>query len=388
MRRLEWSTEPFRASGTAEEASVAGLRLTTRGVVRPGAAARAEAATARAEAAEAGEGAAAPALAGGVLAVEGRVPLAEGARLRPRGQGRLRPGRGRGDGARQPGRRPRLARRARGRQRRGTRPRGHLRHGGRPREGRGHPRERGAGRGALPGPRGDRGARRARASSGAASSRPGRIPLAPLEPGRSARLHFEATDVDLSRFAVPAAQRAADSPSFLASVSGDFEATAPALASLRGEGQFTRLESRSNEGTFGLAAPATWRLADGRLVQEPLRLAGPLGTLEASAEVVLVGTPGGSAHLLRPLRPAPREPVRARHHARRPGERRPAREVGRARARSLEGRLAVDGGRVTPGHAELQRLAAEGRGALPRRPRGDRRDRRGGRRARSSPTAG
>ena len=85
------------------------------------------------------------------------------------------------------------------------------------------------------------------------------------------------------------------------SVSGDLEATAPGLASLRGEGQFTRLESRSNEGTFGLAAPASWRLADGRLVQEPLRLAGPLGTLEASADIRLTGTPGGSATFAGPF---------------------------------------------------------------------------------------
>ncbi len=44
LRRVEWSTEPFRVEGTAEEASVAGLRLTTRGIERPGDAARAEAA--------------------------------------------------------------------------------------------------------------------------------------------------------------------------------------------------------------------------------------------------------------------------------------------------------------------------------------------------------
>ena len=79
--------------------------------------------------------------------------------------------------------------------------------------------------------------------------------------------------MDLSRFAVPGSQRTADSPSFLVSVSGDLEATAPSLAGLRGEGQFTRVESRTQEGTFGLAAPAAWRLADGRFVQETLRLA-------------------------------------------------------------------------------------------------------------------
>ena len=40
VRGLEWSTEPFRLEGTAEEASIAGLRLTTR-AERPGAEARA-----------------------------------------------------------------------------------------------------------------------------------------------------------------------------------------------------------------------------------------------------------------------------------------------------------------------------------------------------------
>ena len=84
----------------------------------------------------------------------------------------------------------------------------------------------------------------------------GSVPLAKLDAGRTARLHVEATDVDLSRFAVPGPQRTADSPSFLVSVSGDLEATAPGLAGLRGEGQFTRVESKSDEGTFGLAAPA------------------------------------------------------------------------------------------------------------------------------------
>ncbi len=186
----------------------------------------------------------------------------------------------------------------------------------------------------------------------------------------------------------PAAQRAADSPSFLASVSGDLEATAPGLASLRGEGRITRLESRSTEGTFGLAAPAPWRLRDGRLVQEPLRLAGPLGTLEASADVALVGdrrrarlTVAGpfDLRLLSPFLP---DTTLAG-----PGDDRPARELGRvgqpARRSLRRGRRAGD-----PRHAELQRLAAEGRGALPRRPRGDRRDRRRGRRPASSPTAG
>ena len=98
--RLEWSTEPFRVEGTAEEASVTGLRLTTRAVDRNGAAARAAAQ----------EGGA-----GGTLTVDGRVPFAEGARLRPHPEGRLHPRRARGARARQPGHRPRLGRGARGR---------------------------------------------------------------------------------------------------------------------------------------------------------------------------------------------------------------------------------------------------------------------------------
>ena len=129
----------------------------------------------------------------------------------------------------------------------------------------------------------------------------GSFPLAQLDAGRSARLRFEATDVDLSRLAVPGSQRTAASPSFLVSVSGDLEATAPSLAGLRGEGQLTRVESRTLEGTFGLAAPAPWHLAGGRLVQETLRLASPLGTLEANAEVTLDRAPAGSVTLAGPF---------------------------------------------------------------------------------------
>ncbi len=72
LRRVEWTTDPFRVEGTAEEASVAGLRLTTRGIERPGDAARAEAAQERGPAGRPLE------RAGGTLAVDGRVPFAEG----------------------------------------------------------------------------------------------------------------------------------------------------------------------------------------------------------------------------------------------------------------------------------------------------------------------
>ncbi len=129
----------------------------------------------------------------------------------------------------------------------------------------------------------------------------GSLPLAKLEAGRTARLHVEATDVDLSRFAVPGSQRAADSPSFLVSVSGDLEATAPALAGLAARGSSRGSSRGRTRGRSRLAAPAAWRLADGRLVQEPLRLTGPLGTLEANAEVALAGGPPRA----RPPSPAP-----------------------------------------------------------------------------------
>ena len=149
MRRLEWSVDPFQVEGSAEEANVAGLRLTTRAIERPGAAARTEAA----------EGGRARQPAGARRRRPHRrraCPLRRGTHLRPRGEGRLRPGRGRGDRTRQPGRRSRLAPGARGRHGRRAGPRRHLRHRGRPRAGRGHPRQRGAGHGALPGPRGAR----------------------------------------------------------------------------------------------------------------------------------------------------------------------------------------------------------------------------------------
>jgi outer membrane protein assembly factor BamA len=290
VRGLEWSIEPFRLEGTAEEARLAGLRLSTRAVARAGGAP-----TARAEDAEAG---AEPR--GGTLTVDGRIPLAETgtfdlalsgdltlaafeavvpdsraggwASLRAHVRGTLAApeadgtfgivgGRARVEGARL------TAVQVTGRFQ---------------------------GREALV----ERAAARLLGGTLAAT---GSLPLTRPDAGYPARLRFEATDVDLSRLAIPFAERAADAPSFLVSVSGDLEATAPGLAGLRGEGRFTKLESKSTEGTVGLAAPAAWRLADGHLVQEPLRLAGPLGTLEASAAVVLTGTPKGSFSLNGPF---------------------------------------------------------------------------------------
>ena len=293
VRRLEWSADPFQVEGTAEEANVTGLRLTTRAIERTGAAARAEST-------EAGERGAQPAPAGGVLTVDGRVPFAEGRTFDLAVKGDF------GLGAvealvpdSQAGGRASLEARVGGTLAAPDLDGTFGVTGGRVRvedvrvsavqvKGRFQGRE------AIV----DRASARVLGGTLLAS---GSVPLAKLDAGRSARLHVEATDVDLSRFAVPGPLRTADSPSFLVSVSGDFDATAPGLAGLRGEGQFTRVESRTNEGTFGLAAPATWRLADGRLVQEPLRLSGPLGTLEASADIVLTGTPGGSAAFAGPF---------------------------------------------------------------------------------------
>ena len=121
----------------------------------------------------------------------------------------------------------------------------------------------------------------------------------------------------------------------------------PASRACAARGSSRALESRSNEGTFGLAAPATWRLADGRLVQEPLRLAGPLGTLEASADVVLAGTPGGSATFAGPFDLRLVSPFVPDTTLAGPARASTSGRSGTPRARRLEGRFAVDGGRVT-----------------------------------------
>jgi outer membrane protein assembly factor BamA len=288
VRGLEWSTEPFRLEGTAEEASLTGLRLTTRAVARAG----------DARAAEGAEEDAAPTA--GTLTVDGRIPLAEGPTYdlalkgnftlaavaavvpdsRAGGQASLQAhvkgtlatpdvdgtfgivdGRARVEGTRV------SAVQVRGRFQ---------------------------GREALVD------GMSARLLGGQLTAS-GSLPLARLDAGHAGRLRFEAKDVDLSRLAIPFAERTSESPSFLVSVSGDLEAVAPGLAGLRGEGQVTRLESKSTEGTVGLAAPASWRLAEGHLVQEPLRLAGPLGTLEASADALLTGTPKGSVSVAGPF---------------------------------------------------------------------------------------
>ncbi|MDD1632461.1 MAG: translocation/assembly module TamB domain-containing protein, partial [Methylococcaceae bacterium] len=277
VKGLGWSTEPFRVEGTAEEASVAGLRLTTRAVARAG----------EAPSAEEAEAGAAPA--GGTLTVDGRVPLSEAGTfdLALKGDFTLAAIEAVVPDSLAGGRASLQAHvmgtlaapvvdgtfgfvdaRVRIEETRVSavqvtgRFQGHE---------------------ALV----ERASARLLGGTVAAT---GRLPIGRLDAGHAARLRFEATDVDLSRLAIPFADRTAESPSFLVSASGELEATTPGLAGLRGEGRFTKLESRSAEGTIGLATPAAWRLAEGRLVQEPLRLNGPLGTLEASADVVFTGT--------------------------------------------------------------------------------------------------
>jgi outer membrane protein assembly factor BamA len=296
LRAVEWSTEPFRASGSAEEVLLDGLRLATRGRVRGGGAGRGD----PEDAAPAPEGARAAEPAVGVLGIDGRVPLAEGRRfdLAVKGDFTLaavaavmEDGQAGGNAS--------LEARVEGTvdapDVRGT----FALSGGRLRvedarlsalevEGRFEGRE------ALL----DRASARLLGGRLLAS---GSLPLAKLDAGRVARLRVEATDVDLSRLAVPTSERTEDSPSFRVSVEGVLEADAPRLAGLRGEGRFTKVESRSNEGAVGLAAPARWTLLEGRFEQEPIRLAGPLGTLEARFALDLDGATRGSATLAGPF---------------------------------------------------------------------------------------
>jgi outer membrane protein assembly complex protein YaeT len=86
------------------------------------------------------------------------------------------------------------------------------------------------------------------------------------------------------------------------SIEGEVEATAPTLSGMRARGRVSRLESKSPEGTVGLDAPVEWRLEGGRFEHDPLRLTGPLGTLEARVEARLAGAnPGGTAALTGPF---------------------------------------------------------------------------------------
>ncbi|HYN05478.1 MAG TPA: translocation/assembly module TamB domain-containing protein, partial [Vicinamibacteria bacterium] len=338
LQHLEWSVDPFEVDGSAEEATVAGLRLRTRASERPGAATRAEAA-------EEGEPASPAAPDGGVLTVDGRVPFAEGRTfdLAVKGDFALAAIEAIAPNSLAGGRLSLQTHVG------GTVAAPDLDGTFGVVDGRVRVEDAGVTAVQVAGRFQGREALLDRTSVrllGGQVSVSGSFPLAQLDAGRSARLRFEATDVDLSRLAVPGSQRTAASPSFLVSVSGDLEATAPSLAGLRGEGQLTRVESRTQEGTFGLAAPAPWHLAGGRFVQETLRLASPLGTLEANAEITLDRVPAGSVTLagpfdLRLVSPFVPDTTLAG----------PARVDLRAKwdasGARLEGLFSVDGGRVT-----------------------------------------
>ncbi len=130
----------------------------------------------------------------------------------------------------------------------------------------------------------------------------GMLPLRELPPGSPAHLRFEAGDLDLSRLALSRSEAGADAPSLFVSVTGELEASAPDLDAVAGRGRFTRFEEDSPEGRIALAAPAEWKLERGRFEIAPLRLQGPLGTLEARAQGRIAGGPvAGSASLVGPL---------------------------------------------------------------------------------------
>jgi hypothetical protein len=130
----------------------------------------------------------------------------------------------------------------------------------------------------------------------------GAVPLRHLSAGAAARLRFEATDLDVSRLTATTAQRDPEAPSFLVSLVGDLVASAPDLAAVHGSGLLTRAEQQSPEGRLTLEAPAAWTLERGLIELQPLRLVGALGTLEARAETRIAGGPfAGSARLSGPF---------------------------------------------------------------------------------------
>ena len=291
LRELEWRTDPFHVEGDAQEARLAGLLLST----------RASAALAgRGDTARTGGDSTAPATGASTLALDGRIPIAPGRTFDLSARGELDLASLQAVVAED---------RASGKASLQLRVRGTLE----------TPEL--DGRFALADARGRFGGARlsqvqvagrfqgqealldeceARVLGGRVFAS-GSLPLARLADARSARLHFEAQDLDLSRLALDGPARTPESPTFLASFVGDVVATAPALDAVRAEGRVTRLDSTSPEGTIGLAGAAAWRLAEGRFVLDPLRLAGPLGTLEASVEARLAGEPSGSAALSGPL---------------------------------------------------------------------------------------
>jgi outer membrane protein assembly complex protein YaeT len=92
---------------------------------------------------------------------------------------------------------------------------------------------------------------------------------------------FELRDADLARVLDRELREAADSPSLLVSLDGKLRAEAPILTAVSARGRLMRLDTRSLEGTLALAEPSAWSLEKGVLAVDPIRLEGPLGTLEA-----------------------------------------------------------------------------------------------------------
>ena len=127
----------------------------------------------------------------------------------------------------------------------------------------------------------------------------GRLPLRHVADGTPTRLRFELRDLDLAPLLeTDDDTRAEPGASLLASLDGRLEATGPALEELALLGQISRLDWRSRDGQLGLEAPAALRLDRGRAALEGLRLAGSLGTLEASARADLRGARPTASGLL------------------------------------------------------------------------------------------
>jgi outer membrane protein assembly complex protein YaeT len=140
----------------------------------------------------------------------------------------------------------------------------------------------------------------ARVLGGSLTAR-GRLPLRPLGKGEPAKLAFEAKDVDLARM-LDADLRIDAGTSLLVSVEGEVQSSAPTVEGTHVRGRLMRLDSRSEEGAIGLDGPVSFSLENGRFEHDPLRLSGPLGTLEARAEARLAGGPAeGSAHVNGPF---------------------------------------------------------------------------------------
>jgi outer membrane protein insertion porin family len=267
MRRLEWATEPFHVDGDQDALSLAGLRLTTHGTTLAVDGRAALSPSATFDLVVAGDvdlAALGPALPDPLFAGEARLRLkVAGPREGPEitGEATVDGGSGRYEGTRW--RDLRLRARFLGRE-------------------------------------AEVEELSARVLGGSLSAR-GRVPLRSLGKGETAKLAFEAKDVDLARL-LDAELRLDAGASFLVSVEGEVQASAPTVEGTHVRGRVVRLDSRSEEGAIGLDGPAVFSLENGRFEHDALRLSGPLGTLEARAEARLAGgSAGGSARVNGPF---------------------------------------------------------------------------------------